>query len=137
MKKVFFALFSAVVCMMMFTSCEPAVSGTFTYSLTPAEGASTGSYMSYKTSGAEDTMAKCLGETATPLTIGYMSFQKTGELKDCDKAMQAAFEKGINQIEGADDYNSLFFLTDLTIQLTRSDWEDASKKIVVAEHTFK
>ncbi|MGN0186244.1 MAG: hypothetical protein ACI392_00650 [Paludibacteraceae bacterium] len=136
MKKVFFALFSAVLCVMAFTSCEPIVSGDFIYSLTPADS-STGSSMSYQMSGAEDTMAKCLSETATHLSIGHMTFQKTGELTECDKAMKAAFEKGVNQIEGADDYNSFYVLTDVTIQLTRSDWEDSSKKIVVAEHTFK
>lgn len=126
-----------MVCLMAFTACEPNESGTFIYSLTPAENSGTGSYMSYKTSGAEDTMDKNLSETATPLSVGYMSYQKTGELKDCDRAMKAAFEKGVNEIEGAADYNSFFILSGFTIQLTRSDLEDSSKTVVVAEHTFK
>lgn len=137
MKKVFLALCSAALCLVLFVSCEPVVSGTFVYSLTPAENTPTGLSMTYQLSGAEDTMDKCLLETATHFSVGFMTFQKSGELKDCDRAMKAAFEKGVKQVEADIENDELFTLKDLTIHLTRSDWEDTSKKIVVAEYTFK
>ena len=93
---------------MAFTACETTMSDCI-YSLTPLDS-STGSYVSYNASGAEDILGKCLAETATPAGVGYMSFVKKGEVKESDKAMKTAFEKGIKQIEGADDYNSFFFV---------------------------
>lgn len=133
MKKVFKSMIMvalATVLSMVVFSCSETT-GDVLYDITVSDDTSTGSYMSYKASGAEAiilTECEKVG-ILTDKENTYILVKGVNE-KDGDKAIKAAVNKGMDAVEAADNYNKLFDLSETTVVIKRGE-------SVVFSRTFK
>lgn len=121
MKKIFNSMVMVALVAILsvtFPSCEET-SGDFLYDVTTSADTSTGSYMSYKASGAEATIIAEVAKVGTQTSQEDTYFILNGKEDKCDKAIKAAVDKGMNTVEASDSYNKLFDLSETTVVITK------------------
>lgn len=132
MRKVLKSMLFACVVMFIgiaFNSCTEET-GDHMYDVTTSSDTSTGSYMSYKASGAESTIFKHVKQVATEVSPSSTYVIINGGKNDCDKKIKAAVNAGMDEVEAGENYGKLFDLTSTTVVIKESDK-------VIFSRTFK
>ncbi len=121
MKKVFSMV--AVCCLAMmsfvFTGCETDVMGDQVYYIGTSDDTSTGSYTSYKFSGAEKHICDAMEAISTPLDTSSPTYKLNGARKKMDKKVKAAVNQAMDEINNDSTYWGLFDISETTVEVTR------------------
>ncbi len=121
MKKIFSmaAVCCVVLCACVFTSCDSDVTGNQVYTIGVSESTSTGSYTSYKVSGAEKKICDAVGEIASPVGDDGKTYSLNGKRKKMDKKIKSAVNKAMDEIEADSNYCALFDISECTVEVKR------------------
>ena len=107
------------LCAYVLTSCNSDVTGDQIYTIGVSESTSTGSYMSYKASGAEKKICDAVGEIASPVGDDGTTYTLNGKRKKMDKKIQSAVNKAMDEIEADSSYCALFDISACTVEVKR------------------
>lgn len=107
------------LCACAFTSCKTDVTGDQIYTIGVSESTSTGSYESYKASGAEKKICDAVAEIASPLGDDGTTYTLNGARKKMDSKVKSAVNKAMDEIEADSNYCALFDISECTVEVKR------------------
>lgn len=113
LKTILFVCFVATIGLLS-NSCSEE-KGDYMYYLTVSDDTSTGSYNSYIYSGAQSTIITEVKKVATEVSTTSYTYQISGKKKDCENAIKAAVDAGMDAVESSSSYGSLFDLSETTV----------------------
>lgn len=128
-KSTVFSLMALAMCL-GFAACEETT-GDFMYNITTSDDTSNASYMSYKMSGAEAKIFEEVKKVGKEVSSSSTYVVLNGKEKDCDKAVKAAVNKGMDAVEAEEGYNKFFVLSEATVVI-----KDKNEKVIFSR-TFK
>ena len=128
-KSTVFTFMTLAMCL-GFAACTE-VTGDFLYDITTSDDTSSASYMSYKMSGAEAKIFAEVAKVGKEVEASSTYVILSGKEKDCDKAVKAAVNKGMDAVEAEEGYNSFFDLSETTVVI-----KDKNDKVIFSR-TFK
>ena len=113
----------AICCLAMMsfvlTGCETDVTGDQVYYIGTSDDTSSGSYMSYKASGAEAKICAAMEAISTPLDTSSPTYKLNGARKKMDKKVKAVVNQAMDEINNDSTYWGIFDISETTVEVTR------------------
>lgn len=120
LKSVVLAAIATILSVGLF-SCEEETN-QYMYDITVSDDTSTGSYMSYKASGAEATILAEAEKVGIRVDKENTYVLVTGSKESkCNDAIKKAVNAGMDKVEAEEGYNSVFDLSETTVVVKLSD----------------